>query len=210
MRFFRQLLDEASSLFFLGVGVSGMRKIERELDPAGIPSDGRWRVSGLRAEVSEHRGERAVLLECADHDGLAWLEDLQFAEGEIRIDWASGAGSMGIALDVRDRERFDLIRFSSQRSGSWTVEFVSALSGASERQIVAELNGVDLDWVRLKIVIQKDRIAVIINDHNIPCLRVSDYRPGPPGGSIGFWLGRGSSCYFTNLKCVEIRKQIRI
>lgn len=210
MRFLRQLLDEASSLFFLGVGVSGMRKIERDLDPLGIPTDGKWRMSGLRAEVSEHRGERAVLLECPDRDGLAWLDDLEFAEGEIRIDWAAGAGSFGIALDLRDAERFDLIRFSSVRSGSWTIEFVSSKSGNSGRQPVAELNGVDLDWVRLKIVIQKDRIAVIINDHNIPCLRVPDYRPEPPGGSIGLWLGHGSSCYFTNLKCVEIRKQIRI
>jgi len=210
MRFFRQLFDEASSLFFLGVGVSGMRKIERDLDPAGIPSDGRWRVSVLRAELSEHRGERAVLLECVDHEGLAWVDDLQFPEGEIRIDWAAGAGSFGIALDVRDADRFDLIKFSSERSGSWTVEFVSSLSGASERQPVAQLKGVDLDWVRLKIVINKDRIAVIINDHNIPCLRVSDYRPEAPGGSIGLWLGHGSSCYFTNLKCIEIRKQVRI
>lgn len=216
MKFLKKLWAEVSTLFFLGVGISGMRRIERDLELSSIPSGGSWRRTDLVAELVEHGGEPAVRLSCNDDSGLAWIDGLQFAEGEIRVDWAASHGSFGIAIDIHDEKRFKLIRFSAGETGMtplWQVQFLSSneLAGAGKRaQPVGELTGGALDWVKLKISIHKGRMIVVVNDHNIPCLRVTDFRIESPGGSIGLWIDRNSSAFFTHLKCVEIRKHVKI
>lgn len=216
MKFLKKLWAEASTLFFLGVGISGMRRIERDLELSSIPSDRSWRRTDLVAEMVEYRGEPAVRLSCKEEPGLAWVDGLQFTEGEIRVDWAASHGSFGLAVDVHNEKSFKLIRFSAGEPGItslWQVQFIPSdeLEGSDNPAYpIEELTGGAMDWVRLKISIHKGRMIVVVNDHNIPCLRVTDFRIESPGGSIGIWIDRNSSAFFTHLKCVEIRKHVRI
>lgn len=212
---FRQFLSDASDLLLLGVGISGLRRVERSFDLSLIVTGDSWKLSNLQAEMVEHRAEPAVHLTCGGEPGLAWVDGFHFTEGEIRIDWAASQGSFGIAIDVQSEKEYRLIRFSSGGAGNpaWRVQLLSSgelRAGDKPDQPVEELNGIALDWVRVKISVQKGRLVVIVNDNNIPCLRGADFRIEPPGGSIGLWVDRMSSALFTRMKCVEIRKQVKI
>jgi hypothetical protein len=64
------------------------------------------------------------------------------------------------------------------------------------------------DWFKARITISKEIIAVFIDGSNIPALRINNSVGAEPSGSIGLWVGAGSSALISDFRIHEVRGDI--
>lgn len=69
--------------------------------------------------------------------------------------------------------------------------------GVYEKAVVPEPDGDQ--WFHVRIVVQRPKVSVYVNDRTEPCL-VVDELSDRANGSIGLWVGEGSPGDFANLR----------
>jgi hypothetical protein len=195
------------------------------LDLTAVGKDARWRIAGRTASVVDIKGKHALQLSEGAGMGVVWLTGYDFANGVIELDVLGRSqpvqGSfVGVAFRVVDEQTHDAVYFrpfnfraTDSTRHSHAVQYVSnprwpwqtlrsEHPGTYEKAVVPEPDG-DA-WFHMRVVIERPKIRVFVNDQTEPCL-VVDELSDRTGGSIGLWVGEGSGGSFANLKVTRKR-----
>jgi len=184
-------------------------------------------VRGLKSQVVEYRGRRALELTDARKPGenpLAMLKNVTMRDGAIEIDMAGapaadageGArGFVGIAFRVApDAQRFEYIylrptngRADDQVRRNHSVQYASHPDYPWERLRKEEPEKyetyADLEtgaWTKVRIVVSGPRARLYLNGAAQPTLIVNDLKLGNTDGGIALWVGPGTQAHFAELK----------
>jgi hypothetical protein len=225
----KQFFSDLFAIFFMGVGISTTRTKQRKFDlrrlvsnedqgPEGSRGAGeRWILVNRAASSVEYRNQQAVRFDSRPGAGLAWVEGLRFSVGKIDLNIATTPQDVGIAFHVRSEREFDAICF---RVGEEAQE-----EGASQRVVVQYLSTdpgrnanheaqFDLpysqsgEWFKVRISISKEVISAFISGGNIPTLSVDTSGREAVHGSVGLWIGPGSSALVVDFRTHEVRGNI--
>lgn len=230
----KQFFSDLFAIFFMGIGISTTRTKQKKLDLRKLvlnedrgygESRGageRWILVNRAASSVEYRNQRAVRLDSRPGAGLAWVEGLRFSVGKIDLNIAAVKQDVGIAFHIRNEREFEAICFhvgnEAQHEGESQPVVVRYLSTGLDRDANHEAR-FDLpysqsgEWFKVRITISKEVIAVFISGGNIPTLSVYASGDGGVYGSVGLWIGPGSSALVADFRTHEVRgnieKQIR-
>jgi len=230
----KQFFSDVFALFFMGVGISTTRPKQRKLDLRRLVNsedraseesrDGgeRWVLVNRAASSVEYRNQQAVRLDSRSGKGLAWVEDLRFSVGKIDLSVAAVKQDVGIAFHVQGEREFEAICFHIGKEAGDETEsqrvVVQYLSTDPDRDANQEAQfdlpyGQSGEWFKVRAAISKEVIAVFIGGGNVPALRVDTSGGGNVYGSVGLWIGPGSSALVADFRIHEVRsdleKQIR-
>jgi len=230
----KQFFSDLFAIFFMGIGISTTRTKQKKLDMRKMvfnedhgsgESRGageRWVLVNRAASGVEYRNQQAVRFDSHSGAGLAWVEGLRFSVGKIDLNIAATPQDVGIAFHVRNEREFEAICFhvgneAQDESESQRV-VVQYLSTGPDRNANHEAQ-FDLpysqsgEWFKVRTSISKEVIAVFIGGGNIPTLSVNASGRGAVYGSVGLWIGPGSSALVADFRIHEVRgnieKQIR-
>lgn len=177
------------------------------------------KVSALNDRFGGPARQRGVHLDEREGDGGAWLENYQFANGEIEFDVKGKdvlqQSFVGIAFHVIDSTTFDAIYFrpfnfkaADPVRKSHAVQYISMPGYDWQKLRNEQPNKYEQpvepaldpnDWVHVRVVVNSGKVAVFVNDAKAPSLTVEQLSHRP-GGMVGFWVGNNSAGDFANLK----------
>jgi hypothetical protein len=188
---------------------------------------------GVRGEVADHRGRRAVHLvdepRASEGHTVAILTGSDFTGGTIALDVAGNPrphsppdarGFVGIAFRVHPHaSRFECIylRLTNGHADdplrrSHTVQYISYPDFLFSRLrqespgIYEAPGDVEPDvWTRLKIVVAGSQAGIYLHDAERPALVVHDLKLGESRGQIGLWIGTETDGYFSNLSVLSVK-----
>ena len=195
------------------------------LDLAAVGKDPHWKVAGRTASTVDVRGKHALKLSEGPGNGVVWLDGYDFGNGVIEVDILGRSqpiqGSfVGVAFRVVDAETHDAVYFrpfnfrvADSTRHSHAVQYVShprwpwdtlraQHPGTYEKPVVPEPNGDD--WFHVRVVVERPKVRVFVNDAKEPCL-VVDELSDRSRGSLGLWVGNGSGGAFANLRVTRAR-----
>ena len=179
---------------------------------------------GVKAEVVEYRGRKAVRLTAQGEAGLGLVKGTQFHDGTIEVDIATKLttppgvrmpGFTGIAFRANpDASRFDMFylrpgnsRSEDQAMRNHSVQYVSEPGFGWEKlrrqwpsvyEAYAELQ---LDeWTKVKIEVHGRQGKLYVNGSENPSLVVDGLKGEDLQGAIALWSYAGEEAYFSNLK----------
>jgi hypothetical protein len=169
------------------------------------------------ASSVEYRNRQAVRFDSRPDAGLAWVEGLRFSVGKIDLNIAATPQDVGIAFHVQNEREFEAVCFhvgneAQDESESQRV-IVKYLSTYPDRSANHEAQ-FDLpysqsgEWFKVRISISKEVIAAFISGGNIPTLSVDTSGRGAVYGSVGLWIGPGSSALVADFRTHEVRGDI--
>jgi hypothetical protein len=179
---------------------------------------------GVKAEVVEYRGRKAVRLIAQGEDGLALVKGMQFRDGTIEVDIATKVttppgvrrpGFTGIAFRARpDAAHFDLFylrpgnaRSEDQAMRNHSVQYAAEPGFGWEKlrrqwpsiyEAYAELQ---LDeWTKVKIEVHGRQAKLYVNGSENPSLVVDGLKGEDLQGGVALWSSAGEEAYFSNLR----------
>ena len=190
------------------------------LDLTAVGKDPRWQIAGRTTAVIDTNGKHALkMIEVAPIMGLVWLKDYDFGDGTIEVDVLGRTqpvqGSfVGVAFHVADAQTYEAVYFrpfnfraadSTRRSHA--VQYISHPAfpwqklrsehpGQYEAPVIPEPDGDQ--WFHVRIVVERPKISVFVNDARTPALVVNELSDRARG-SLGLWVGDGSAGIFANL-----------
>ncbi len=160
----------------------------------------------------------AVTLDERSGEGLVWIKDLLFSEGEIEVDLkgkdAYQKSFLGIAFHGLNDSTYDAIYFrpfnfraADSVRRIHTVQYIShptytwnklrtEQNGKYEKGLGATPD--PNDWFHARIVVREENVDVYLNKSSIPSLSVKKLSQ-QKNGSVGLWVGNGSGGSFANL-----------
>src|SRR5262249_25770089 len=150
--------------------------------------------------------------------GLAWVEDLRFSVGKIDLSVAAAPQDVGIAFHVQGEREFEAICFHIGKEAVDETEsqrvVVQYLSTDPDRNANQEAQfdlpyGQSGEWFKVRAAISKEVIAVFIGGGNVPALRVDTSGGGNVYGSVGLWIGPGSSALVADFRIHEVRSDLK-
>jgi len=224
----KQFFSDLLSIFFIGIGISTTRTRQRKLDLRKLVSDAgqrdeeRWILINRAASSVEYRNRQALRLDSRPGKGLAWVEGLRFTVGKIDLSIAAAPQDVGVAFHIRNEREFEAVFFH--------IEDEARDEGASQRVVIQYISTYpgrrvshearfDLpysqsgEWFKARISISKEVMAVFISGDNLPILSVDTSSRGDVYGSVGLWVGPGSSALVADLRIhvvrIDIETQIR-
>jgi len=188
-----------------------------------IAGDG-WKIINRKAELIDDSIGKVVHLNSQPGDGVAWLENFDFENGVIEVDIkgkdAQGSSFVGVAFRVVDEETYDAVYFRPFNFMSvdsvkkdHSVQYVSQpdytwqkLRGEFPGKYENPVNPVpDPDsFFHAKIVIEKPKVSVYVNNSSEPSL-VVDELSSRTGGWVGLWVGNYSEGMFSSLKITTLK-----
>jgi len=225
----KQFFSDLSAIFFMGVGISTTRTKQKKLDMRKLVSNEdrgseesrgageRWILVNRAASSVEYRNRQAVRFDSRSDAGLAWVEGLRFSVGKIDLNVAAVKQDVGIAFHVQNGREYEAICFhvgnEAQDEGASQRVVVQYLSTGPDRNTNHEAqfdlpNDQSGEWFKVRISISKEVIAVFISGGNIPTLSVDASGGGEVYGSVGLWIGPGSSALVTDFRIHEVRSDI--
>jgi len=163
-------------------------------------------------------GRTGIRLSAAAGDGLAFLPDVQLANGTIECDIRGKdvvqQSFVGVAFHGVNRSAFDAVYFrpfnfraADPASHGHAVQYESLpvyswdklraeQPGKYEQPVnpVPDPNG----WFRARIVIEDSKVSVYVAEAKAPSLTVTTLN-GRKTGRVGVWVGNGSGGDFANL-----------
>ncbi|MGH8247087.1 MAG: family 16 glycoside hydrolase [Gammaproteobacteria bacterium] len=178
-----------------------------------------WKVEGRKVSAFEADGKKAIRFDKSPGQGIAWSPEVEFAEGTIELDLKGEdrpqQSFVGVAFRVVDEKTHDAVYFRpfnfktpDDARRIRAVQYVShpqfpwpklrqEKPGVFEKAVnpVPDPNG----WFHARIVVEKRRVSVFVNDAREPCLVVEELSDRK-GGQVGLWVGEGSGGEFANLK----------
>ena len=188
----------------------------------------RLSVYQVDAEDSSYLGKAALQLKHHMKDGYVQIEGLEFANGEIEVEVAAtidpdlppefkmfARGFIGLAFRIQKDSgvyeniyvRPDNARADDQLRRNHTTQYVSSPEyswkrlrdespGKYESYVDLALN----TWIRMRLVVEDEKVVLFIGTDKQPCLVVNDMRLDEASGGIGVWVGMGTIGYFRNLQ----------
>ena len=219
----REFLGAAAAagvLFLKPELARGTAVTAENLDLSQVGKDPRWKVAGRVASIVEAKGKRALKLSEAPGMGVVWKEGYEFTNGSIELDMLGRSqpvqGSfIGVAFRVVDAETHDAVYFrpfnfraTDPERHRHAVQYAShprwpwqklraERAGEYEKAVVPEPDGDE--WFHVRIVVERPRVSVFVNQGTGPCLVVNELSDRARG-SLGLWVGEGSGGYFANLQ----------
>jgi hypothetical protein len=173
----------------------------------------KWTVHNRAVDYDKE----VIHLNGQENDGVLWLNDFTFKNGEIELDIKGkdlqGQSFVGVAFHGKDDNAFDAIyfrpfNFQNAERKSHSVQYISmpkndwstlrtAFPGKYENTVnpVPDPN----NWFHAKIVISHPNVKVYVDGSKIPSLEIkqlSEFK----NGKLGLWVGNGSEGWFKNLK----------
>jgi hypothetical protein len=179
---------------------------------------------GVKAEVVEYRGRKAVRLTTQGEDGLALVKGTQFRDGTIEVDIATKVttppgvrrpGFTGIAFRARpDASHFDLFylrpgnaRSEDQAMRNHSVQYVAEPGFGWEKlrrqwpSIYESYAELQLDeWTKVKIEVHGRQAKLYVNGSENPSLVVDGLKGEDLQGAVALWSYAGEEAYFSNLR----------
>jgi hypothetical protein len=168
---------------------------------------------------------KAVFLNAAAGDGLAWISGASFSEGTIELEIKGtnqqGRSFVGISFHGQDNQTFDAVYlrpFNFQATDeirrSHSIQYISMPGhdwsslrdkhpGTYESAITPP--PAPESWVKLQLVIDRKSLSAFVNGSGKPALIVELLRDCPEG-KVGLWVGNGSDGWFRNLKVTPAKK----
>jgi hypothetical protein len=225
----KQFFSDLFAIFFMGVGISTTRTKQKKFDLRRLVSNedqgveesrgagDRWILVNRAASSVEYRNQQAVRFDSRQGAGFAWVEGLRFSVGKIDLNIAATPQDIGIAFHVQSEREFEAVCFhvgnEARDEGDSQRVIVQYLSTDSDRNANHEAQ-FDLpysqsgEWFKVRISISKEVIAVFISGGNIPTLSVDTSGRGAVYGSVGLWIGPGSSALVADFRTHEVRSDI--
>jgi hypothetical protein len=223
----KQFFSDLFAIVFMGVGISTTRTKQKKFDMRRLVSSHgseesrrageRWILVNRAASSVEHRNQQAVSIDSRPGAGLAWVEGQRFSVGKIDLNIAATPQDVGIAFHVRNEREFEAVCFhvgnEAQDEGASQRVVVKYLSTDPDQDANHEAQ-FDLpysqsgEWFKVRISISKEVIAVFISGGNIPILSVDASGRGAVYGSVGLWIGPGSSALVADFRTHEVRSDI--
>jgi len=225
----KQFFSDLFAIFFMGVGISTTRTKQKKFDLRRLVSNEdrgpeesrgageRWILVNRAASSVEYRNRQAVSFDSRPGAGLAWVEGLRFSVGKIDLNIAAAPQDVGIAFHVQNEREFEAVCFhvgnEARDEGASQRVIVQYLSTDPDRNANHEAH-FDLpysqsgEWFKVRISISKEVIAVFISGGNIPTLSVHTSGRGDVYGSVGLWIGPGSSALVSDIRTHEVRSDI--
>jgi len=225
----KEFFSDLFALVFMGVGISTTRPKQKKLDmrmlvanedrgSEGSPgAEERWILVNRAASSVEYRNQQAVRFDSRSGKGLAWVEGLRFSVGKIDLKIAAAPQDVGIAFHVQNEREFEAICFhignearDESESQRVVVRYVSTdpdrnANHEAQFDLPYSQSG---EWFKVRISITKEVIAVFISGANVPTLRVDTSGGGEVYGSVGLWIGPGSSALVADFRIHEVRSDI--
>jgi hypothetical protein len=181
-----------------------------------------WRVVNREPEIVTEDGQTGVHFKAKNETGgIAWLENIDFNNGIIEADLkgknARGMSFLGIAFRGVNDSTYDVVYFRPfnfvpiANVQGRSVQYIShpeypwyklreAHPGQYENSIVPPPD--PEKFFHVKIVIDKPKVKVFVNDIKEPSL-VVDELSDRTGGKIGLWMDYVSDGTFANLKILQ-------
>jgi hypothetical protein len=219
----RQFFSDLLSILFIGIGISTTRTKQRKLDLRKLVSNAdqraeeRWILINRAASSVEYRNRQAVRFDSRSGEGLAWVEVLRFSVGKIDLNIAASPQDIGIAFHVQNEREFEAVCFhvgdEARDEGASQRIVIQYLSTYPDRRVSQEAQ-FDLpysqsgEWFKARISISKEVIAVFISGDNLPILSVDTSGRGEVYGSVGLWIGPGSSALVTDFRIHVVRSDL--
>jgi hypothetical protein len=171
------------------------------------------------------KGKAALKIQSKNDDTVILLDKIEFTDGVIEFD-ALGQSAppqssfLGIAFRVVDEKNHDAVYFrpfnfraEDAERKVHAVQYVShpkyrwqvlrtEKPGQYEKPIVPAPDG-DA-WFHARIVVQKPKVSVYVNDAKEPSLVIEELSDRK-GGGIGPWVGPGQGGYIANLKITSTK-----
>ena len=160
--------------------------------------------------------------------GLAWISGLDFLNGTIELEIKGrnkpGQSFVGIAFHGQDDRTFDAVYlrpFHFQAADAehrrHSIQYIplpqydwsdlrKKYPGQYESALIPA--PAPKSWVRLKLIIDKDRVSAFVNGADKPALNVQ-LRNNRHGGKLGLWVGNGSDGWFKSLKISPVSNEKR-
>jgi hypothetical protein len=188
--------------------------------------DGDWQLFNRTAKIIKEDDKTSVYFEAKPGGGGAWQNELEFTNCMIECDIkgknAPGRSFVGIAFRGVDEKTYDAVYFrpfnfksDDPARRSHGVQYISHPANAwrklrTEHPNVYE-NAVDPvpdpdAFFHVRLVIEKPKVSVYVNDAKEPCL-VVDELTDRKGGWVGLWMGNNSDGTFANLKIEQATKK---
>src|SRR6266508_1402624 len=212
----KQFFSDLFAIFFMSVGISTTRTKQKKFDlrrlvsnedrgseESRVAGEG-WILVNRAASSVEYRNQQAVSFDSRPGAGLTWVEGLRFSVGKIDLNIAAVPQDVGIAFHVRNE---------APDEGASQRVIVQYLSTDPDRNANQEAQ-FDLpysqsgEWFKVRISISKEVIAVFVSGGNIPTLSVDTSGRGAGYGSVGLWIGPGSSALVADFRTHEVRSDI--
>jgi RNA polymerase sigma factor (sigma-70 family) len=169
--------------------------------------------------IEDANGKPALKVQAKEHAVIV-LDRIEFTNGVIEFD-ALGQSDplqsnfLGFAFRVVDARTHDAVFFrpfnfraEDEKRKAYAVQYISHPKypwqvlrkdkpGQYEKPIVPAPDG-DA-WFHVRIVVEKPKVSVYVNDGKEPSL-VVDELTDRKGGGVGLWVGPGQGGYLANLK----------
>jgi hypothetical protein len=209
------------SLLLAGAFLFPIKAQRRTLTPdlSKVQKSKRWKIYNRSVAVFEENGKEVVRLDSRPLDGLAWLEDVEFGDGEIEFDVRGKdilqRSFVGLAFHGVDENTFDAVYFrpfnfknkdvvrqvhavqyESLPGNDWK-KLREAFPGKYEKAVspIPEPN----DWFHVRVTVAYPKVSVFVNQAKEPCLVVEEISSRRKGW-VGFPVGDNSDGDFANLK----------
>jgi hypothetical protein len=201
--------------------VEGLRLLNVIAEPATLQGK-----KGLRLRLADDAARRLEPTPPGqlDPEELAWIDGLEFSNGEIEVELAGalapgareGArGFVGIAFRLQeDRKTYDAFylrptngRAEDQERRNHSAQYVShpewpwfRLRKETPSRYEAYVDLVPGAWTKIKIDVRGERARLYVHDNEQPTLIVNDVKSGASAkGAVALWLGPGTVAHFRNL-----------
>jgi hypothetical protein len=184
---------------------------------------------GVKAEVVEYRGRKAVRLttSASDGEGLALVKGTQFHDGTIEVDIATRVtrppgvrmpGFTGVAFRAQpDASRYELFylrpgnsRSEDQAMRNHSVQYSSEPGFGWEKLrrrwpwIYEAYADLQLDeWTKVKIEVRGRLAKLYVNGSENPSLVVDGLKGEDLQGAVALWSYAGEEAYFSNLRIIN-------
>ena len=191
---------------------------QKKYDLFELNKDGKLKVVNRTLSSFMDKRGNGVKFSEANGDGVAWIDDVSFANGSIELDIKGKdvlqQSFVGVAFHGVDEKTLDAVYFRpfnfhatdsvrrihavqyiSHPEFPWNV--LRETQNARYEKAIPSAPAAN-DWFHVKIVVDYPHLNVFVNNSASPCL-VVDKLNDRQAGKIGLWVGNSSGGEFANL-----------
>jgi len=167
---------------------------------------------GVSSTMQTYKGSKALIIKKSFNNykfgAVAYPKGLNFTDGEIELDMASGSGQdfLGLAFRIQDAHHYQTLYFRPASTGT-----INAIQYMPEKKM--DFNWWDYEaekyqakatlpatnWFHVKAVVKGRELKVYVDHQNTPSMIYKDLDPDLKQGSVGYWFGNSLSCAYKNL-----------
>jgi hypothetical protein len=211
-----------SSITPTDLGAQAQQSGTQQIDLAERLAGGK--LKAVNREVTPIQGTHGIHLSERGGNGVAWIEGSDFRRGTIELEIRGRdvfqQSFLGVAFHRRDDEAYEAVylrpfnfRSTDPVRHMHAVQYIALpdYDWPKLRQDFPEEfeNPVDgsispIAWVRLRVVVDGEKIRIYVGEVTSPTLEVRKLGPYQRG-MVGLWTGNGSDGDFANLRITSTK-----